>query len=102
MIKDLIDCLVRKDKIGFSFVKTKLIDECIFVVFSLKQVRETKRKRLYTQIKEEDAKLSDLIAEAMEEKLLKTDKISKLVKYTKKLLGGKRKKKWTLKSGLDL
>jgi predicted nucleotidyltransferase len=102
LFKDLEDCLVKNDKIGFSLVKTKLIDESIFIFIKLKQVRETKRKKLFAKIKDLDSEFAELIAGAVEERLLEKEKISNLVKYIENLLGGKRTKKWVLKSDLDL
>lgn len=102
LYKDLDDCVEKKDKIGFSFVKQKIIDECIFIVLGLKQIRRTKEKRLFAQIEQIDPVLSKLIEETFEEEILKTDKIKELVEHTEKCLGGKRSKEWVLKSDLDL
>jgi predicted nucleotidyltransferase len=100
--KDLDDCLVKKDRTGFHFVKNKIIDECIFIVCRFYQIRRTKEKRLFARIEHIDSEFAKLIEEVLEEDILQTDKMNSLIKYTENLLGGKREKDWVLKSGLDL
>lgn len=102
LFKDLMDCFEKKDKLGFYFVKSKIINECIFIIFRLKQFRTPKDKRLFVKIKEVDAKFAEKIEEAIDEDLLKLEKIKNLVRFVEKHLGGKRDKEWKLKSNLDL
>lgn len=102
LFKDLKDCFENNDKLGFYFVKSKIIDECIFVFSKLKQFRKTKEKRLFSQIKKIDSEFAEKIEDAIEEDLLTIKKIKILVEHLENLLGGKRSKEWTLKGELDL
>ncbi len=100
--KDLEDCLDKSEELNFSLVKNKIIEECIDILFSSQKQHKGKTKRLFDQIKILDEKFLDLLTGAINEDLLKTEKVNNLINYTEKLLGGKRSREWILRSELDL
>ncbi len=102
LFKDLKDCQVNRNEIDFRFVKIELIDRCIDIMCSLRQFRRAKEKKLFAQIRQKDQSFAGLLLSALKENDLQLKETKVLVEYVEALLGGKRSKEWTLRSGLDL
>lgn len=98
--KDLEDTYLKKDKFAFNMTANELIAKCIETFYRIKRKQKEKTKRLKEQLKKLDNNFEKLISEAVNEKdlLKKFKNINKLVRYTERLIGGKRPKEWVLKS----
>jgi len=100
MKKDLEDVYLNKDLFAFNQVSIKLLDFCLEIFFEINRVYPEKPKRLKEHLKKIDKKFEKLYSDALIEKNIdkKFNNINELVSYTEKLLGGKRKKEWKIKS----
>lgn len=99
-LKDLEDIYLKKNTFAFSLITNNILQECLDLFFKYHRISKEKSKRLQEQIKNIDKKFERLYSEALTEKSIDKQykNINKLVKYTEKLIGGKRPKEWILRS----
>ena len=99
MQKDLMNLHNDKSWFNYQLVINQLISICIKIVYSVNRKSMVKLKRIDVELIKLDNRFYDLITELMMyPKQIKST--SNLVKYTEKLLGGKRKREWQLESDL--
>jgi len=98
--KDLEDVYLRKDEFAFEQISAMVLDRALKDLFIIKRTYPEKPKRLLPFLEKLDNKFAELYKQSLLEKDInkKYEKLISLIRYTEKLLGGKRPREWKLKS----
>ncbi|MGV8152562.1 MAG: nucleotidyltransferase domain-containing protein [Candidatus Nanoarchaeia archaeon] len=98
--KDLEDVYLKKDWFAFNRIAIEIIQDSLEIFYKIKRINTQKPKRLLNYLDNIDPRFALLYKNAVLEKETnkKYNYLVSLIRYLEKMLGGKRKKEWKLKT----